>query len=151
VAEFPVRRLLLGLVLLGICGLIAELLLLGHTESFSQWMPLMSLAAGLVATIAVWVRPGATTVGAFRIIMFVFVAAGLLGVYFHFAGNIEWALERDPELSGLSLIWKALKGATPSLAPGALAQLGLLGLIFAWTQPDTQSSSSDTSPPGDRK
>ena len=143
--------MLLGLILLGTCGLIAELLLLGHTESFSQWIPLISLAAGLVATIAVWLRPGSTTIGAFRIIMFVFVAAGLLGVYFHFAGNIEWALERDPELSGLHLIWKALKGATPSLAPGALAQLGLLGLIFAWTQPDAQGSSSHNSSTGDRK
>ena len=131
---------MLALIVIGIAGLIAELLLLDHIESFNQWIPLISLAAGLIATVAVWLRPNSGTLTTFKTIMYVFVAAGLLGVYFHFAGNVEWALERDPDLSGLPLIWKALKGATPSLAPGALAQLGLLGLIFAWNNSDAQRS-----------
>ena len=146
-----ISRLMLALVLVGIVGLIAELFLLDHIESFNQWIPLISLFVGLAATIAVWVSPSRTTLSAFRATMYVFVAAGLLGVYFHFAGNVEWALERDPELGRLPLIWKALKGATPSLAPGALAQLGLLGLIFAWSNPDFQRSKTENSQLGDMK
>ncbi len=130
--------MLLGLIVVGATGLIAELFLLEHTESLNQWIPLISLAAGLVATIAAWLKPNPTTLGVFTIIMVVFVAAGLFGVYLHYAGNVEWALERDPSMSGLPLIWKALKGATPAFAPGALAQLGLLGLIFAWSQTSNQ-------------
>ena len=142
---------MLALIVIGIVGLIAELLLLDHTESFNQWIPLISLAAGLIATIAVWRGPNSTTLAAFKIIMYVFVAAGLLGVYFHFAGNVEWAHERDPDLGGLTLVWKALKGATPSLAPGALAQLGLLGLIFAWSSPETKRNGTENSSLGDMK
>lgn len=129
---------MLVLIVVGIVGLIAELLLLDHTESFNQWIPLVSLGLGLVATLGVWLRPTTSTFRVFKVIMIGFVAAGLLGVYLHYAGNVEWAHERDPGLSGLPLVWKALKGATPALAPGALAQLGLLGLIFAWTQPFNQ-------------
>jgi len=133
-----INRMVLGLMVLGTTGLIAELLLLDHTESLDQWIPLISLVAGLVATIAAWLKPNPSTLGVFKIIMVVFVAAGLFGVYLHYAGNSEWALERDPGLRGRPLIWKALKGATPALAPGALAQLGLLGLIFAWSQTGIQ-------------
>ena len=38
------RRLLLGLVLLGSVGLAAELVLLEHTGSAWQWVPLVALA-----------------------------------------------------------------------------------------------------------
>ena len=64
-----------------------------------------------------------------------FLAAGLLGIYLHYAGNAEFEIERTPELSGLRLLWKALRGATPALAPGALAQLGLLGFIYTYRHP----------------
>ena len=138
--KLPLGQMMLGLVVLGIIGLLAELLLLDHIESFNQWIPLISLGIGLFATIAVWLKPTRTTLLVFKASMAAFVAAGLLGVYFHFAGNVEWAQERDPDLRGLPLVWKALKGAVPSLAPGALAQLGLLGLIFAWSR----SSTNDT-------
>ena len=38
-------------------------------------------------------------------------------------------------MRGLELVWEALKGATPALAPGAMAQLGLVGLAFAYRHP----------------
>jgi hypothetical protein len=61
--------------------------------------------------------------------------AGALGVYLHYRGNVEFELEREPTLSGLALLWEAVRGATPALAPGALAQLGLLGLLYAHRHP----------------
>jgi hypothetical protein len=63
------------------------------------------------------------------------VVVGVLGLYYHYHGNVEFALERNPSLRGTGLIWKALRGATPALAPGALAQLGLLGLLFCYRHP----------------
>jgi len=59
----------------------------------------------------------------------------VLGLVLHFKGNMEWALERNPDLGGANLIWKSLTGATPALAPGALTQLGLLGLVWAYRNP----------------
>lgn len=67
-----------------------------------------------------------------------FVVTGVAGLYFHYAGNVEFTLERDSTLSGAGLVWKALRGATPVLAPGALAQLGLLGLAYTYTHSTTQ-------------
>ena len=124
--------MILVLVAAGIIGLITELLLLDHTDALNQWIPVISLGAGLAATLGVWLAPGRWSLRAFRIVMFVFVVAGALGIYLHLVGNVEWAREKDPELGGMTLVWKALTGATPALAPGAMAQLGLLGLVYAW-------------------
>ncbi len=130
------RQLLLALVLIGIVGLEIELAFLRHAESVSQWIPHVTLFIGLLATAAVYFRPGPGTLRALQVTMIVFLIVGALGVYFHLRGNVEFATERDPSLSGARLLWKALHGASPALAPGALAQLGLLGLLYSYKQPE---------------
>lgn len=137
-AEFDLRKFLLALIFLGMGGLSAELLLIEHTESFTQWIPLGCLGAGLATTLAVALRPARATLKVFRIVMVAFAVAGALGVYYHYAGNVEFALERSSELRGFGLIWEALTGATPALAPGALAQIGLLGLVYAYGHPQSE-------------
>lgn len=129
------RQILLLLVLFGNLGLIAELLLLGHTESFNQWIPLIVLLLGTISTLTVMFRPGHRAIRLFQCIMALFLMAGLLGLYLHYRGNVEFALERYPDASGFDLMWKALRGATPTLAPGALSQLGLLGLVYTFRHP----------------
>ena len=129
------RQLLLALVFIGIVGLEVELALLRHADSLTQWIPHVALMIGVLSTVAVYFRPGVPTLRAFQVVMLIFLVAGALGVYLHFQGNVEFALERDPSLSGASLIWKTLRGATPALAPGALAQLGLLGLLYSYRHP----------------
>jgi hypothetical protein len=141
------RRLLLGLVLLGSAGLAAELVLLEHTESAWQWVPLVALALGFACTLAVALRPSARTLRPFQAVMAAFVAAGALGVYLHLQGNVEWELEGDASLRGAELYWAALWGATPALAPGALAQLGLLGLALAHRHPALRRTSPHTERP----
>lgn len=129
------RQLLLALVLLGTVGLEIELALLRHAESLNQWIPHVALLIGLLSTLAVYFRPGPATLRVFQAVMLVFLIVGGLGVYLHIRGNVEFALERDASLTGTGLIWKALRGATPALAPGALAQLGLLGLLYSYRNP----------------
>lgn len=129
------RQLVLALVFIGIAGLEVELALLRHAESTSQWIPHAALLIGLIATAVVHFRPAPATLRIFQAIMAGFLIVGALGVYLHLRGNVEFALERDPSLTGLSLIWKALRGATPALAPGAMAQLGLLGLLYTYKHP----------------
>ena len=129
------RQLLLAIVFIGIVGLELELALLRHAESFTQWIPHVTLMIGMLSTAAVYFRPRAPILKAFQALMLVFLVVGALGVYLHYLGNVEFALERDPSLTGVRLIWKALRGATPALAPGALAQLGLLGLVYTYKHP----------------
>ena len=129
-------------MILGIVGLLVELLLIEHTETGIQWIPIVVLFAGLASCLWLAVRPGYASLRTFQAIMVIFVVSGLAGLYFHYAGNVEFALERDSALSGASLAWKALRGATPALAPGALAQLGLLGLAYTYTRPIDNSGES---------
>ena len=133
--NLSLRQLVLALVFIGIVGLEIELALLRHAESFSQWIPHIVLLVGLVVTVLVYLRPTRATFRVFQTLMWMFVVIGLLGVFFHLKGNVEFALERDPSLGGANLIWKVLRGATPALAPGALSQLGLLGLVYAYRHP----------------
>jgi len=134
-AQSVLRRILLAVVLVGIAGLSAELLLLEHYEDVWQWTPLALLAAGIVAGAAVALRPGRGVLLAFRAVMAVYIVGGALGAYLHLRGNMEFERESDPALTGTALLWESLRGATPALAPGSLAQLGLVGLALAYRHP----------------
>jgi hypothetical protein len=131
----PLRRMLLGLVFLGAAGLLVELGLLEHFDSVTQWIPLALLVVVLGATVGVYVRRGRGTVRFFQAVMALCVVTGVIGVYLHYRGNVEFELERDGSLHGLQLFWEAIRGATPALAPGALSQLGLLGLAYSFRHP----------------
>lgn len=129
------RRLLAWLVVAGTAGLLAELALLEHFEDPWQWAPVALLGAGLPLGLVVAVRPHRAALGLFRGLMVLYLLAGAVGVLLHYRGNAEFELERRPELGGLALAWQAMRGATPALAPGALAQLGLLGLLLTVRHP----------------
>lgn len=139
--ETAVRKLVLALFLVGSAGMALELFFLEHTESLWQWLPLIALGAGILSGLVAAIRPRRSTIRPFRMLMFAFLIVGLLGVLLHYQGNVEFALERDPSLSGLPLVWKVLRGATPALAPATLAQLGLLGFIFSWRHPALRENS----------
>ena len=129
------RRALLALVLFGAVGLVLELLLLEHFESVLQFIPLGLLALVILsgAVLARW--PSVRAIQIFRAVMLLCVVAGAVGVYLHYRGNVEFELERQPLRQGFDLFWEAIRGATPALAPGALSQLGLLGLVYTFRHP----------------
>jgi hypothetical protein len=129
------RRLLLGLLYIGMAGVSAELLLLEHMETWQQYIPFIALALGFVTVTAAALRPGRGVLLALRGCMLLFVVAGVTGIYLHYSGNVEFELEMYAGLKGRELIWKALTGATPVGAPGFLAQLGLLGLVYTYRHP----------------
>jgi len=54
----------------------------------------------------------------------------------HYRGSMEFQLEVNPELAGLELFLKVVRAkAPPALGPGAMIQLGLLGLAYAYRYP----------------
>ena len=54
----------------------------------------------------------------------------------HLRASIEFQREIQPSLSTMALAMKAVRAkAPPALAPGALVQLGLLGLIYTFRHP----------------
>ena len=129
------RRMLLAILVFGIVGITVELLLLGHSEERMQLVPLVMLALALL-TVAAWVLGGRRWgVQAVRAVMALFVPTGLLGLYNHYHGNVEFELEMYPSMRGSELISKTMTGATPVLAPGTMAMLGLVGLALVYRHP----------------
>lgn len=134
------RRVLGWLLAMGIAGLTAELLLMEHTESLLQWIPLVLLALAAAALALVTLRPTRSTVRLMRAAMALCIVAGGVGVYLHLRGNVQFEREADSAASFGTLLARAFQGATPALAPGALLQLGLLGLAFTFRHPATRRS-----------
>lgn len=127
-----VARLLTLLLLVGILGTLADLLLLGHVEGWQQLVPVVLL--GLGAVVAAWhlLAPRSVSLRAVQWLGGLYVVSGLLGLWFHYQGNREFELEMAPDAAGWPLIKAVLTGATPSLAPGTMAWFGALALVIAW-------------------
>jgi hypothetical protein len=130
------RRLLLVVITFGLVMTGVDLILLEHYEDSSMLIPLMLIALSLVVIVVHSVAGGAGTVRLLQGVMVLLVAAGALGVYLHFQGNLEFQIEIDPSLSQWELFNKVIRAkAPPALAPGAMAQLGLLGLVYCYRHP----------------
>jgi hypothetical protein len=130
------RRGLSAVIALGLCGTTVELVLLEHYEEGLQTFPIVLMLLALAVLVVDAFAPSATTVRSLRIVMLALVAAGVAGIVFHFRGNMEFQLEMDATQSGWSLVRKVLHAKTPpALAPGSMAQLGLLGLLYTYRHP----------------
>jgi hypothetical protein len=138
---------LLTLVGLGSLGLLVELALLEHWAVRAQFIPLTALALALGGTGTFALRPGRGTLKAFRGTMGLAVVTGVVGIGLHLSDNLAFEREIVPDAGLGELLWAAFHGATPLLAPGALAQLGLVGLVLTYRHPVL----SRTSDPDDRK
>ena len=129
------RKLILAVLLAGMAANTAELLLLGHFESRVQFIPLVTLAIGIVGASLVLIRPTRDRVGFLRVASALFISVGLAGLYFHYQGNAEFELEMYPALGGFQLFLESLQGATPALAPGVLIFFGLMGFVSTVRHP----------------
>jgi hypothetical protein len=130
------RRVLLGVLSLGLLGLGTELLLLKHVESPTQWIAPGLIVVALVVVVWHVVERGPASVLALDCVMVLFLVAGALGMYYHYLANVEFQREVDPSLTGRALFWKAVAAkAPPALAPGAMTQLGLIGLAYTFRHP----------------
>jgi hypothetical protein len=130
------RRILLGILLLGVIGISAELLLLNHIEDLSQWIPLALCGATVALSAAVALKPTTATIRLFQLAMLLMIISGAVGIYLHYGATTEFQLEMDPTLTGFALFKKAIVAkAPPALAPGAMTQLGLIGLAYTFRHP----------------
>ena len=131
-----IRRFVLVIFILGTIGTAVELLLVGHTEGFWQWIPLGLIAASLVVLVWHGLAPSVVTVRVFQVTMVLFILSGLVGLFLHYDGKVEFRLESNPSLAGWALFKEAMVGAVPpALAPAAMTHFGLLGLAYVWRHP----------------
>jgi hypothetical protein len=130
------RRFLLALLVLGLGGVGVELLALAHYEDSWQFAPLVLIALAFVVIGWHLFDGSHATVRVLRVVMVMFIVAGALGIFFHYRGNLEFQLEIDPSQDHWSLFKKVIRAhSPPALAPGVMAQLGLLGLAYTYRYP----------------
>ena len=137
------RRLAFYLLLFATLGTGIELIFLEHFEDPWQWAPIALLGVGLVLGAAVVLRPSRPTVRALQLLMISYVLSAGVGLYLHLKANVEFELELRPTMVNTELIIETLKGAIPALAPGAMVQLGLLGLLACFRHPALMTTGTD--------
>ena len=131
------RRFLLASLGVGVLGTIGELVLLGHVESATQWIPVAAL--GTTIPLLLWhtASPRRLTVRLLQLLMAAFVLSGVVGVGLHYDGNAEFERELHPGDTGLTFLTHVAAGATPVLAPGSMVLLGLVGIAHTYRHPAT--------------
>ncbi len=129
------RTIAMAILLAGIVGTLTELLLLKHFDDRWQFTPLTILSALLLAIGWFLAKRSPRSIKSIRWLSLVACVSAFAGIYFHFRANVEWELEVTPEMHGLELFREAVTGALPLLAPGAMFQLGLLGLLWTFRHP----------------
>ena len=131
------RRILMGIFLMGLLGTGTELLLMDHTEEFWQYIPLVLMAISLVAV--VWIGLGRRSYKGIRVfqgLMVLLVLSGPAGLILHFQSNAAFELEMYPSITRFDLFFEAITGTTPpTLAPGTMIFLGLIGLAYTYKHP----------------
>ena len=143
------RRLLLLLVAFGLVGLSVELVLLEHFEDPVMFVPFAALGVSLAAVVLEATTATTTTAWILRTAMALLIVCGIAGVALHYQGSREFQLEMDPAMARWDLFWKVMHmKAPPTLAPGAMVQLGLLGLVSTYRHP-AFSQRVDTFPRGE--
>ena len=113
-----------------------DLLLIRHYEDTNQLIPLAVAGATFASLGWVAIRPGIAALRTLQFVMLCFIGTGLIGITLHFQANAEFQREIDPSISARDLFWKVTESvAPPALAPGVMAQLGLLGLVYTYKHP----------------
>lgn len=92
------RRFLLFTAIAGMAGTGLELLFIGHFEDPWQLVPLGLLPAGVFVLAWHQLRRSAASAFVVRLVMALFVAGGLAGVFLHYSGNQEFELEMYPDV-----------------------------------------------------
>jgi hypothetical protein len=130
------RRLLLALLAFGLVGISIELVLLEHYEDPVMFVPFATIAGGLAAVALHATANTAATARVLQAAMAVLIVSGVTGVVLHYQGSLEFQLDMDPAISRWDLFWKVMHmKAPPTLAPGVMVQLGLLGLVSTYRHP----------------
>ncbi len=128
------RGFVLAVLVIGLLGTVTELVLLEHYEQVLQLVPVVLIASALIALVWRLISRSAASLRAIEIIMILFVLAGFAGVLAHFHGSAEFQLDLNPAMSTWELLEKVMRAkAPPLLAPGMMLQMGLLGLIYVYS------------------
>lgn len=139
-----IRRSVILVAALAIAGLAAELVIERHWGTAVRYVPWVALAVLAWAVYRLWRGPTARQIRAARAIAIAAMAAAGLGIALHINENYTAGLLDQT----YSLVWDTMSepqrwwaafskslGPAPTLAPAALALIGLLVLVATQRHP----------------
>lgn len=134
-AEPWLRRFLLAAAVATYLAAAVELVLVGHYEDWQQILPFVMVVLGVLASGWAWVSSTPVSLQGTRWAGGLATVTALAGVYFHLTGNLEFAREVQIGASSRELLWDAISGGNPLLAPGMVALAGLLAAGATYRHP----------------
>ncbi|MEL6303746.1 MAG: hypothetical protein AAFQ20_03045 [Bacteroidota bacterium] len=123
------RTILITFLFISI-GTIMELYLLEHYEDRLQLIPILCIALLLVLMVILLFRKSAIVQGVFKFVLLLTAGSGVYGIFLHLSANYEFEQEMRPSVKGWDLFVESLSGALPTLAPGSMIVLALIGYSY---------------------
>ena len=128
--RFSLKRVIVMALLFMMIGTAMELYLLEHYEDALQLIPLLCIGGSILAMIVLLFQRTRFVIGIFKLVLGLTALSGFYGVFLHMQANYEFELEMKPTAKGWDLFSESLSGALPSLAPGSMIVLALIGYSY---------------------
>lgn len=125
-----INKVILVALLFMMAGTATELYLLDHYEDTLQLIPLLCIGASVLTLFILFFQRTKWTVGFFKLVLGLTALSGVYGAFLHLQANYEFELEMKPGAKGWELFMESLSGALPSLAPGSMIVLALIGYSY---------------------
>jgi hypothetical protein len=100
-----------------------------------QLVPFVLSGLGLATVVLTVLRPQKNTLIALRAVMGLVAVGSVFGVYQHILNNVAFELEIRPNDTLNEVLFDALRGANPLLAPGILALAAILAIAATYYHP----------------
>lgn len=113
-----------------IFGTITELFLLEHYEGALQLIPLICIGVSLLLVVLIYFNHSSQLIKLFKIFLWITALSGFYGSFLHLKANIEFEMEMKPTATVWDVFIDSFSGALPTLAPGSMIVLALLGYSY---------------------
>ena len=137
------RSAMLAVAVLAAAGTAVELALIGHWDSPIMVVPWLVLGGGAVAARTVATAHRRAPLRVVRAFALVAGIAAWWGVVEHLTTNARFVQELHPAWSRLAVLWAAVRGGVPGLAPLAVALPALLAAAATLGHPAFHPGGSD--------
>ena len=128
--RFSLKQVITVALLFMMAGTAMELYLLEHYEDVLQLIPILCIGIALLLVFILFFRRTSITMGLFKIVLGITALSGIYGTFLHLRANYEFELEMKPGAHGWDLFTESLSGALPTLAPGSMIVLALIGYSY---------------------
>lgn len=128
--KFSVKRIIIAALSFMMLGTLLELYLLNHFEDWLQFIPFVCIFASAIMMIVLMLKQSEIIQKLFVFLMIATAMCGMYGIYLHLSVNFQFEQEMTPSHSNWDLFVESLSGAIPTLAPGSLIVLALIGYSY---------------------